>query len=242
MKFAKSLVVLFALSLVFTTSQAQSWWGNGVRGEGPVVSKTLKIDPFDGIKVTSGADVYIKEGVTQSVTVEAQANIIELLETEVRNGLWKIGFSKNIRNHSGIKLYITVPRLTEASVSGSGSINGESSFNAKGDFLVTVSGSGDIVLDINAEDITGRISGSGSIRLKGNASVLDAEISGSGSVKAYELNVSDCKIRISGSGNCQVDVKENLDVRISGSGDVLYKGQPRISSKISGSGGLESRS
>ncbi len=242
MKFSKSLVALLALSLIFTQVKAQSWWGNGVRGEGPVVSKTVKIDPFDGIKVTSGADVYIKKGDTQSVTIEAQENIIELLEKEVRDGLWKISFSKNLRNHSGIKIYITVPRLTEASVSGSGSINGESSFQLNGDFHVSVSGSGDIVMDISAEDIDGRISGSGSIRLKGNAASLDLEISGSGNVKAYDMNVSDCKVRISGSGNCQVDVKDNLDVRISGSGDVYYKGQPRISSKISGSGGLQSRS
>ncbi|GJM36475.1 MAG: DUF2807 domain-containing protein [Saprospiraceae bacterium] len=242
MKFSKSLVLLFTLSLVATAIPAQSWWGDGVKGEGPVISKTIEVDPFSGIKVTNGADVYIKQGSTQSVSIEAQANIIDLLETEVRNGLWKIGFRKNIRKHSGIKLYITVPNLDEATVSGSGSINGENSFTTRGGFLTGVSGSGDIVLDISAEEIKSNISGSGSIRLKGKANALYVDISGSGNVKAYDMNVGDCKVRISGSGNCQVDVSENLEVKISGSGDVYYKGQPRIQSKISGSGNLESRS
>lgn len=240
----KKLQFVFILTLfVATQGLAQSWgWGSGISGEGPVVEKELKVDAFDAIKLSVSGNVYLKQGSTQKVVVKAQQNIIDNLVTDVNDGEWKIKFDKNVRNYKELKFYITIPTLTHAKVSGSGSIVGENTFSGLGDLYVGISGSGSIKMSLNAKSLESKISGSGNIQVEGSATNLSVHISGSGDVDGENLVAENTKIKISGSGDCSVHAKENLEVRISGSGDVYYKGRPRVSSKISGSGDLESRS
>jgi len=57
-------------------------------------------------------------------------------------------------------------------------------------------------------------------------------------VNAFDMEVKDCTIRISGVGNCEVNVSDNLDVIVSGVGNVSYMGQPALISDISGVGNV----
>lgn len=68
--------------------------------------------------------------------------------------------------------------------------------------------------------------------------LLDIKISGVGNVKAYEMEVNNCKILISGTGNCEVNVVTNLDVTISGMGNVSYMGNPTRTTNITGVGNV----
>ena len=63
-------------------------------------------------------------------------------------------------------------------------------------------------------------------------------VSGSGNIFAFNLESNDQEVRISGSGNCEVFVRDLLEVDISGSGNVFYKGNPSVSTNISGSGNV----
>ena len=220
---------------------AQSWWGGGVDGKGPRVEKDLQLDDFNGIRLTFSADVYLTPGRSQSVRVSAQQNIIDLLETEVDNGIWKIDTEENIDDHSKIKIYITVPEMDYVKLSGSGNIYTEGLFENNGKAVeVGVSGSGDLQFRTNARSLSAAISGSGDIELKGSTDDISIRVSGSGDIDAIDLTARNCEVRISGSGNAKVHATQDLNVRVSGSGDVYYRGRPNVQSRISGSGDLES--
>lgn len=220
---------------------AQSWWGGGVDGKGPRVEKDLQLDDFNGIRLTISADVYLTPGRSQSVRVSAQQNIIDLLETEVDNGIWKIDTEENIDDHSKIKIYITVPEMDYVKLSGSGNIYTEGLFENNGKAVeVGVSGSGDLQFRTNARSLSAAISGSGDIELKGSTDDISIRVSGSGDIDAIDLTARNCEVRISGSGNAKVHATQDLNVRVSGSGDVYYRGRPNVQSRISGSGDLES--
>lgn len=239
MKKAKILLLLAAF-LITQSAFAQNWWKNAIKGEGDVVTKTLNLDEFEGVTLAFSGDVILTQGNTQSVEVRAQQNIIDNIVTKVEGKHWRIRFDRPVRNHKGVKVYITMATLKGAKVSGSGNITTQGSFNGLGDVATAVSGSGDLDLNLEARNISTRISGSGKINLGGKADAVDIAISGSGDVRAYDLSVGDCKVQISGSGDAQVNVSSDLEVRISGSGDVSYKGSPRMRSKISGSGDVNS--
>ena len=235
--FTTFLMAFLAISLTY----AQKSWGSGISGQGPTVERTLNVSPFTGVGLAFSGDVFIKQGSTQSVKVVGQQNIIDNIDTEVKNGHWNIGFKKSVKKMSTLKVYITIPNLTKAVLSGSGNLSTDGQFNNVGELPVSLSGSGNINLTIDAKRVVSKISGSGNIKLSGSAGSHEIGISGSGNVNAFDLNSGECDVRISGSGNCRVDVKSNLDVRISGSGDVAYKGSPRVNSRISGSGNVTSR-
>lgn len=236
------MLILAAVVLVNFSSQAQNWWKSGITGEGPITKRQLDLASFDAVALTNSAKVYIRQGSKQSVEVEGQENILDNLILEVEDHVWKIAFDRPVRRYEGLKVYITLPSLRGARVSGSGDIIGESQFTDIEKLGVSISGSGNISLDVEARDVSSHISGSGNIRLTGKTGSHDIHISGSGGVAAYDLKSESCEVHISGSGDCDVDVNENLDVRISGSGDVNYKGRPRINSRISGSGDIRGKS
>lgn len=240
MKRTKSLI-LFCLMLLSTATFSQNWWKSAIRGEGAVVSQDLDLDVFEGFTLAFSGDVILSQGPEQAVRVEAQQNIIDNIVTEVNGRHWKIKFDRPVRSTKGVTVYITLPRLEEVYVSGSGDIESRNSFTNVGDLAVGVSGSGSIDLDLEAKGrIQSRISGSGAIRLAGGADALDVTISGSGDVEAYDLEAAQGQVQISGSGDAEVHVTGELEVRISGSGDVTYKGTPRMRSKVSGSGDVNS--
>lgn len=236
-----SILTCFAILLFTSSACTQNWSGTGVSGEGPKVTKTLDIASFNGLSLGIAADVMIRQGSTQSVKIEAQQNIIDLLKKEVKDGVWKIGFEKNVRHTESIKIWVTVSDLKQLSVSGSGSIVGENSFSNLGDLQLSVSGSGNIKLDAASKNLNVNISGSGNMDLEGSTGAAAMKISGSGDINAFDLAVKSCEVKISGSGDSSVNVSESLDVSIAGSGDVFYKGRPSVRSKVSGSGSVESK-
>ena len=236
----KKLIVVLIQVTLFQTAIAQSWFGSGISGEGPVVERKLDIKGFDAIHLSMSANVYLTQGSDFEVKVIGQQNIIDNLTKRVSDREWRISFEKNVRRYDKLELHVTLPELRKAHISGSGDIKSTNTLACNNEVSLSISGAGNIVLDLEATAISGRISGSGDIDLKGKADKLDLSISGSGDIQAGELTGRNAVIAIAGSGNCKVNASEDLDVRISGSGDVQYAGRPRINTKISGSGSLRS--
>ncbi|MDX1408404.1 MAG: head GIN domain-containing protein, partial [Saprospiraceae bacterium] len=217
----KQFIVLISLMALATIScEAQT-----IRGEGDVVKQEIDLAAITGVKLGFHGNIVLTRGSNQKIVLEGQQNILDNIKREVKNGTWNVTNDKNVRNAKPVTVYITMATLREASISGSGNITTTNAFNNLGDLKTAVSGSGNIDLEVVAGDITASVSGSGEIQLRGSASSLDIHISGSGDVKAEDLNVTDCMVHISGSGNARVHASGSLEATISGSGDVRYRGE-----------------
>ena len=233
----KSVFLWIALVILMANAgTSQSWSTNGVTGEGAVVKQEIAIAAFDGIDLGFNGNVIMMPGAVQKVVVEGQQNIIDLIKRDVRDGVWRIDFSKSVKDAKGVTVYITVPTVKHVALTGSGSIKSQGRFTNVNKLDVSVSGSGDIIFDAAANDTHLQISGSGDIEMIGTTNTLEVAISGSGDVVASSLKSSNCKVHISGSGNADVQVNGDLETSISGSGDVHYKGDANVSARISGSG------
>ena len=216
-------ITFYCTTLLFVlgslSAYGQKW--NTVNGEGPIVTKTLNLDSFEKIGLSGGGDVYLTYGTTQKVVVEGQANIIDLLNKEVRNGKWDIGFkNKKVKNYKELTFRITIPRVSGLSIAGAGDIVTNGAFK-------------------NMDDIDFSIAGSGKIAFEGSAKDIKMSIAGSGTIDARELNADNCKVSIAGSGDCYIEVSGNLNVSIAGSGNVRYKGSPKLKTSIAGSGNIQ---
>jgi hypothetical protein len=170
--------------------------------------------------------------------VETHENMVPGISTTVRDGIWNIRFFECFDRYDKFDIFISVPELNFATLSGSGNISGEGAFETER-FDAAISGSGNINLEVFANVVDTDISGSGNITMAGQTDQLLAFISGSGNIFAFDLESNNCQVGISGSGNCEVFVNNQLDVQISGSGSVRYKGNPPVvNSRITGSGSV----
>lgn len=195
---------------------------------------------FTRVQLAGSMEVIVTQGSAQKVEVVGLAEDLKEVETTVEKGRLRVGTV----NHSGIswrnfkgpvKVYVTVTSLDGLSVSGSGHLHADNTLTSK-TMTVAVSGSGKLKAPLQAEVVEASISGSGQLQLSGSTKSLSAGVSGSGRIEASELKASSCEARISGSGNCRVNVAETLDAHISGSGSVLYTGSPKVTSHVAGSG------
>jgi hypothetical protein len=207
-----------------------------IKGAGPVESRELFLPPINSFSYNGSGNVFVQKGEEQRITVEAQGNILDLLEIDVHGGHWDIDFDKCIKNMSEMKIYITLPEVEYVALSGSGRIEGFTENEIFDEFAVSLSGSGQIELDAFAPTIRADLTGSGRIILNGEAGHEIIRISGSGKYRGYDMEVNSADINISGSGDAEVSVEEYLDVDIQGSGNVFYYGNPQVTSKVTGSG------
>ncbi len=226
----KSSSILIAVFVFFsTTTFAQ----NG---------QVRNVPTFDELNLSISANVYLKQGSTQKVEIQASDRLLEKIETEVKGSALSIKWNeKNVRHTEKIKIYITMTKVNALRIAGSGDILA-SGLITTSDLDLKISGSGNIELsDVKANKISSKIAGSADISLKGNSTVdqLLVGISGSGDVRADELPVNDVSVAISGSGDCKVNAIKTLKAKVAGSGDVYYKGRAIIDSKVAGSGSIK---
>jgi hypothetical protein len=226
---------LLCLLTVFVCLNASAC---NLEGSGNRKSEQRALPSFNGIGLRCGANVIIAQGDQQEVRIEADDNLLSKISTEVKNDELVIDYSCDFRSRSGVSIYVTMPTLCVVELTGSGNITATGSFHCE--FLnLRLSGSGDIKGCFEARSLKASLAGSGSISLSGSVAESDIRISGSGDVKARDLKMFSSTISITGSGNSEVDVANNLKVDITGSGNVYYLAEPaHLQKRITGSGGV----
>lgn len=212
---------------------------NCVTGTGDVTKRTLPIAELRGITAQGSLDVRLKQGPVRSVEVEAQANLIDLLSTEVRDGIWHIGTEQCYNTTKPFIVHITVPKIEHVALQGSGDVTGLDRFTTEA-FVATVQGSGELTFDIEARSVDATVQGSGDITLTGKCTAFAAHVQGSGDIDGMGLISEKASTVVVGSGNIGVHAAQELNATIQGSGDIRYKGQPaNLVKNVQGSGDVE---
>lgn len=237
----KALTFIIAVSLM-TLSHAQ--WKR-VKGNGKMVTVERSVGEYDYVALAGWFDVELVDGEEGELTLQGEENLLEYIKTEVKDGKLTIKQKKgvNLRPSSwneGITITVPVERVDGVSLSGSGDIVGKTVLQSD-DFRTSISGSGDISLEVEAQSVDASMSGSGDINLSGKTTDFEVSVSGSGDIKAYDLSAEFVDAQVSGSADIKVTANQMLKARVSGSGDITYKGNPKkIDTKSSGSGDISS--
>ena len=232
----------FAITIALLCSACNYIGGERVVGSGNVTTQDRSISGFSAVESSGFFDVYLSSGNTQNVRVEADDNLHEYIETTVNGNELEIDTRDGyrIKTNKDIKIYITSPEFNKVHLSGSGNIISQNQIKGNDKIDLSVSGSGNIKVDLHAPSVDAHMSGSGDVNLSGEARKFEGSLSGSGNIRAMDLKTEETSIRISGSGNADVFASTKLDVRVTGSGDVRYKGGvQQVTSNITGSGSVK---
>jgi hypothetical protein len=193
-----------------------------IRGSGRVASEVRNVADFHEVAVSGSGTLLVRQTGAESLTVEAEDNILPYLRSEVRNGRLSLGVAENvgISTTKPIRYTLTVKDLRALDLSGSTKAEVEG---------------------LRAPELRVGISGSGNVKLSGHADRQEVRISGSGDYVADGLDSKEVTLRTSGSSYAAVRVSDRLNVTVSGSGRVEYFGNPVISQSITGSGSIQKR-
>lgn len=218
--------------------------GGAVPGSGQVKTETRSPGDFSVLEIRYPAEVSIRQGSTTSVSISAEDNLLPQLRTEVRGGHLiiandELDWGVRVEPSKPVKVNITVKDLREIDFSGAGTVSLE---NLKTDSLkVVLSGAGQVNLGkLDLKSFEAVLSGAGNIKAGGRADEVRLTISGLGNLEAPDLQSLSASIRISGSGNATLRVKDELNANVSGAGSIRYFGSPKITQQISGAGSVKS--
>ncbi len=229
--FIKVSVILFLL--VGTTSCMY----DGVKGDGNVVTKKRNIsDDFVRIKASRGLDVYITKSRNVSLEVEADQNLHELIETEVRDGTLIITSSKNIWRASSKKIHLSVDNISEILVSSGAEIYSENTFSSE-KLVLDVSSGAQVNLELKVGELTCKTSSGSDVKLSGEADSFTASSSSGSDIKAYNLKTKNCTAKASSGSDIKLNVSNSFVGKATSGADIKFKGHPNRTEKINNSGG-----
>lgn len=239
MKNLKILLIVFTITGISCTVECQA--RKTVHGNKKVVTSEREAASFNNLRVSTGINVFLKQGNDESISVEADENLHEYILTEIKNGVLSVYSEVNIRDAEKMSVYVTMKEITSLSTSSAGDITGETPL--KSDRVeLSASSAGNIRIEIYAKKIDANISSSGDISLKGETDMLEADLSSAGDLNAYGLQAREAEVSVSSAGDANIYVTEKITGRASSAGDINYKGDPEyIDAHTSSAGGIHRR-
>ncbi|MGB3777843.1 MAG: head GIN domain-containing protein [Tunicatimonas sp.] len=223
MKIPQYFLILFAVSFV-TTACAQN-----ISGNGNVVEENRPVESFSSIDVGGVLNVYLTQGDTESVTVEADENLLDLIITENRGNTLVVKLKKgiDIKKAKDKNVYITLRSIDELEVGGVVNVKSTNALTADA-FDLDIGGVGNTDLELRCDRLNAKADMVGNLTLSGEVREANIRNGGVGSLKAFDLKVDRLTIKNSGVGSAEVQAQEEISINSSGVGSVRYKGDPVV--------------
>jgi uncharacterized protein YxeA len=233
--------VTIALTILSITACVNGQFRKTVYGNNKVVTKERKTESFSELRVSSGIDVYLKQGDNVSISVEADENLHEYILTEVKGSTLNVYTDVNIHEAERKRVYVTMKEISSLSTSSAGDLIGETPVRVD-NLELSASSAGDIKLEVYAKELQINISSSGDITVNGEADILEADLSSAGDLNAFNLKVREADISASSAGDADINVAEKITARASSAGDINYMGNPKyVDAHSSSAGGVHKR-
>ncbi|MEN6571625.1 MAG: head GIN domain-containing protein [Anaerolineaceae bacterium] len=231
------LVVVLAAAFIAGCAQTPAVPEGTIVGSGKVINETREVSGFTSVTFSAPGYLTITQGDAESLTIQAEDNIIPAITTSVTDGVLDIALTDGtkLQNSSMIQYTLVVKDLSAIQNDGAGfvTVNG---LTTK-DFAFKSSNAGSAKLaGIEAAALTIDLTGAGTFEISGTADSLALTSSGSTVFTGDKLAVKTAAVTISGTGDATVNASETLEANLSGDGNLKYAGTPKLTENATGAG------
>ena len=213
------------------------------------IRETRAATGFSRLEIDGQADVILRQGTREGLTIEAAPQALKQIDSEVDGRTltislrdqrhwwdWIIGGSPTRSPR------ITVDFIQLDHIETAGAVNLRGEGIKASDLRLDLSGASTLRIgDLQAARL--RLDGSGAIKaeIAGKVGAQFVDLSGASSYQAGSLISDSAALEISGAGKALVNAATTLKVEISGAGAVQYVGNPRLEQQVSGVGKISRR-
>ncbi len=223
----QSILIAVVLILSMTMQSSCSYAFKGIKGDGDVIKNQREISSFNGIDVGGAFKVFLTQGSIEKLEVEADANLMDVIKTEVKGGTLYISTKEDIRDYEALNIYLTFKEIDEMEISGACQVTGEGKFTFS-DLEMDCSGASTVELKLSANTMELDCSGASNMTLYGSVQKVEMDVSGASHFDAYDLEVENYEIEVSGAASAKIFVSGELSAEVSGAAHLKYKGDARI--------------
>ena len=230
-------IVATVLSLTLFSCNFDMNFNTGVKGNGDVITEDRTInESFSAIKATEGLDVYLTQSDSESVRVEADGNLQELILTEVEDGVLKIHTKENIGNATSKKVHISFRDISSITSTSGSDVSSTNTITSERLDLKSTSGS-NMKLDVNASHLICKSTSGSNLKISGKTTKLNAEATSGSVIKAADLIAESSHVKATSGAGITVNTSKELTARATSGGSVNYYGNPEKVDKSDSSAG-----
>ncbi|QTD39255.1 DUF2807 domain-containing protein [Polaribacter batillariae] len=214
---------------------------NKVNGNRNVVTEERKVNEnFSGIKVSTGIDLYITQGNTNEVTIEADENLHDIIITEVNDGILKIYSEKNIWRAKAKKAHVTIKNLNLLKATSGSHVYGKGVIETQEMSIAATSGAG-INLEIETQSVETAATSGAKINIAGTTTNHASSATSGSSIDAYDLKSANVIVKATSGAGINIFATDKIEAKATSGGDIDFKGNPQKVIKKSSSGGSISK-
>ena len=234
-----------AVALAAAGCSGSTVFGKKINGSGVLRTRAVGVEPFNAVEASRGVRVVIA-GQGDSLTVRADENVMEYVETHVRGGVLRIGIDKRINSLHNVQVEVTVPdngdiRLLKASsaasivcdqplaqqdrvqLSATSAATVRAAVRAR-ECRIGATSSATVCTRLEAETCEVRVSSAARVRMKGSCEQCSLRASSAGRIDAAEFTARTCSANASSAASVTVRCEESLDAHASSAGTISYAG------------------
>ena len=220
------IIVATLLSLTLFSCNFDINMNSGVRGNGNVQIEERTVNQtFTAIKATEGLNVYLTQGNSESITVEADENLHELIITEVIDGVLKIHTTENIGKSTVKKVMVSFKDISAITSTSGSDVYSTNTISANHLKLKSTSGS-DMKLDVNTSILECKSTSGSDLKLSGKTEKLIAEATSGSDIKASNLVAESSQVKATSGADISVNTSKELTAKATSGGDIRYYGNP----------------
>lgn len=214
----KKINLIALLPCLVLLSAGCDW--RGIRGNGQIKTEPRPVTAFARVEAAGFYELEWRPG-APSFSLTTDENLLSHIKTSMEGDLLKIEMHGSIAPTHGIKVIITSPSLSGASLSGAGKLN---------------------AAQLSGPTFALETSGAAKVTLAGRVNRLLASLTGASKLQAADLSADDVELSVTGAGKADVTASSSLKAAITGAGKVSYGGNPKsVEKKITGAGKIEPR-
>ncbi len=247
------IVVALVVGVVVGVFLSGRFWfrpSGQIIGSGNLDTKKRDFSDFSIVEVGWAFEVEITQSSSYSVSITADDNLFEYIETSKTGDMLTIGLKQGYSYQWPLTLRaeITMPDLYELKLSGAthGTVEG---FSSSHKFILGIYGAstldasdisaGEIEINLDgASKISGGItvsgdaqftvSGASKVELEGVANDLLVSADGASNMELSDFPVHNANVILSGASRATVNLDGRLDADLSGASQLLYIGEPTM--------------
>lgn len=232
----KFLITLI-LSIFLISCDFNYQFNTGVKGNGNVQSEErISNESFSGIKASNGLNVYVTQSTNNTVKVQADENLLDLIKTEIKDNTLHIYTSENIGKCEAKKILVNFSQIDNISTSSGSSLMGTNIIKASDLSLKSSSGSS-LEIESETNTVSCKSSSGSTIELSGTTESVSAKASSGSSIKANNLLSSDCSTDASSGASIKVNCSNSIKAESSSGSTIKFSGNPKSILKDKSSGG-----
>ena len=253
MKKLDNPILILSFFIAFSLSAQEK-----LKGNKEVTSENRNISEFQKIEVIDDMDIYLTFGETQSVIVETDSNLHEVVTTDIKNGVLtiktdnKIGRKKELIIHLKLnKRFKEIFAYNNVNVTSKSlliidtsdynlnlnskivTINCKKSSDLKLEILsdrvtVTAEESSKLKGSINTNNLTAHLLDRADINISGASNEMEIETIGNSAFKGEDFKVKKAIVKSMNSSDIHVNASETVDVYARNSSEVYIYANPKI--------------